>query len=263
MFGYKGTDSVILEIPTERAHYAISSSTILTFFQDHNISIIDSSEGVVTFKRDCALMGKAEILSEAFVKKFHELAPTILIEEKPYVFVKTSLPEDFERYELLFIDIPNTMLRKNSGSFFAQFRTGNQEKKLYFFYEMKAKALVFKAKHNLHNGKILNNDDYESIWLNLDAIPLRALIQELPRSAVVKGSLKAGQILADYHLSSKKLFSKQDRIKALFKEEGLIIEIEATVLSDADIGDVVKIKTEHGKVLNAKIISSKEAIILK
>ena len=59
------------------------------------------------------------------------------------------------------------------------------------------------------------------------------------------------------------MFSKQERIKALFKEEGLVIEIQATLLSDADVGDIVKIRTEQGKVLNAKIISSKEAIILE
>lgn len=128
---------------------------------------------------------------------------------------------------------------------------------------MEAKALVFKAKHNLHNGKILTSEDYESVWLNLDDIPIRALTQDLPYNSMVKGSLKAGQVLADYHLSIKKMFSKQERIKALFKEEGLVIEIQATLLSDADVGDIVKIRTEQGKVLNAKIISSKEAIILE
>ena len=262
LFGYQGND-VVLTLPSERSQYAVSSGTILSFFQDRNVTVIDSSGGIVTFKRDCNLMGKAKILQDALLKKFQDTAPYLRIEKKPYIFTKTSLPEDFERYELVSVEISNNMLHKSNGSFFAYFQMGTQEKKLYFFYEMEAKALVFKAKHNLHNGKILTSEDYESVWLNLDDIPIRALTQDLPYNSMVKGSLKAGQVLADYHLSIKKMFSKQERIKALFKEEGLVIEIQAPLLSDADVGDIVKIRTEQGKVLNAKIISSKEAIILE
>jgi len=43
----------------------------------------------------------------------------------------------------------------------------------------------------------------------------------------------------------------------------LSIEVQATLLEDADLGDIVKIKTEQGKVLSAKIISSKEAVIVE
>ncbi len=263
-FGYQGNnDPVIVQIPKDRVNYSIPSSVILSALSERNISAIDSSDGIVIFKRNCTLMGKADAIEDAFLKKFQEASPSVLIEEKPRIFAKSSLPADFKRYQFVGVTIPDATLKKNSGSFVAIFKVGDKEKKLYFTYEMNAKIMVFKAKHNLHNGKILTSEDYESVWLNLDDIPIRALTQDLPYNSMVKGSLKAGQVLADYHLSIKKMFSKQERIKALFKEEGLVIEIQATLLSDADVGDIVKIRTEQGKVLNAKIISSKEAIILE
>ncbi|WP_333804218.1 flagellar basal body P-ring formation chaperone FlgA [Sulfurospirillum sp.] len=244
-------------------HYAIPSSVIRTAFSDRNVTIIDSSEGVVVFKRNCSLMGKADALEDAFLKKFQEASPSVVIEEKPRISVKSSLPVDFKRYQLVSVTIPETTLKKNSGSFVATFKVGDKERKLYFAYEMNAKVMVFKAKRNLLNGKILTNDDYESILMSLEGIPTRAVLSEIPQNAMVKTSIKEGQVLADYHFDVKKTLSKKDSIRALFKDGGLVIEVQATLIEDADIGDVVKIKTEQGKILNAKIVSSKEAVILE
>ena len=263
-FGYQGNnDPVIVQIPKDRVNYSIPSSVILSALSERNISAIDSSDGIVIFKRNCTLMGKADAIEDAFLKKFQEASPSVLIEEKPRIFAKSSLPADFKRYQFVGVTIPDATLKKNSGSFVAIFKVGDKEKKLYFTYEMNAKIMVFKAKRNLLNGKILTNDDYESIWMSLEGIPTRAVLNEIPQNAMVKTSIKEGQVLADYHFDVKKTLSKKDTIRALLKDGGLVIEVQATLIEDADIGDVVKIKTEQGKILNAKIVSSKEAVILE
>jgi len=43
----------------------------------------------------------------------------------------------------------------------------------------------------------------------------------------------------------------------------MVIEVHVTLLEDANIGDVVKVKTEQGKVLRAEILSKHEAKILE
>ncbi|AHJ12919.1 flagellar basal body P-ring formation chaperone FlgA [Sulfurospirillum multivorans] len=244
-------------------HYTVSTNTLRTAFNDLNATIIDSSDGVVIFRRHCSLMGKADAMTELFLKKFQETSPFVRIDEKPRISIKTSLPTDFERYELVDISISDAMLKKNSGSFVAVFKVGDREKKLYFAYEMNAKVMVFKAKHNLLNGKILTNDDYESVWESLDALPNRVITNEIPQNAVIKNGVKEGQILTDFHLDIKKMLSRKASIKALLKEEGLVIEVQATLLEDGNIGDVVKIRTEQGKILSAKILSPYEVIILE
>ena len=263
-FGYQGKDdSVLVQIPKDRMQYSINSNVLVSALTDRNVTVIDSSDGVVIFKHNCTLMGKADAIEDAFLKKFQEASPSVLIDEKPRISTKSSLPADFKRYQLIDVHIPENTLKKNSGSFVAIFKVGNREKKLYFSYEMNAKMLVFKAKRNLLNGKILTNDDYESIWMSLEGIPSRAVLNEIPQNAMTKTSIKEGQVIADYHFDVRKTLSKKDSIRALLKEGGLVIEVPATLVEDADIGDVVKIKTEQGKILNAKIVSSKEAVILE
>jgi flagella basal body P-ring formation protein FlgA len=244
-------------------HYSVPTNTIRSVLSEHNVTIIDSSDGVVIFKRNCTLMGKANAIEEAFLKKFQEASPLVMIDEKPHISSKASLPSDFQRYQLIGVTIPETTLKKNNGSFVAIFKVGDKERKLYFSYEMNAKVMVFKAKRNLLNGKILSNDDYESVWLSLDDLPARAILHEMSQSIIVKNSVKEGQILTDFHLDVKKMLSKKESIKALFKEQGLVIEVQATLLEDGNVGDVVKIKTEQGKILNAKILSRYEVIILE
>ena len=263
-FGFQtSNDPIILHIPKDRMQYRVPTNTLRAAFSDQNVTIIDSSDGVVVFKRNCTLMGKADAITEAFMKKFQEAAPLVLIEEKPRISLKTSLPSDFKRYELIDVHISDAMLKKNSGSFIAIFKVGTRERKIYFAYEMNAKVMVFKAKRNLLNGKILTNDDYESVLESLDALPPRVLMNEMPQNGMIKNGVKEGQILTDFHIDIKKSVSKKDTVKALLKDEGLEIEVQATLLEDGDIGDVVKIKTEQGKILNAKVLSSHEVIILE
>ena len=263
-FGYQSSDDpIIIQIPKERVSYTVPTSTLRAAFNDHNITVIDSSDGVVIFKRNCMLMGKLDAITEFFLKKFQDGAPFVMIEDKPRISLKTSLPSDFKRYTLVDVRISDGMLKRSNGSFLAIFNVGDREKKLYFAYEMNAKVLVFKAKHNLLNGKILTNDDYESVWESLDNLPPRVIVNELAQNAMIRNSVKEGQLLTDFNIDIKKAVSKQATIRAILKEEGLVIEVKATLLEDGDVGDVVKIKTEQGKILNAKIVSPYEVIILE
>ena len=263
-FGYKGKDDFqVLTLPKERANYTVSSSQVTSIFNDKNISVIDSSEGVIVFKRHCQMMGKQDEIINAFLKKIQEESPYIMIESKPSISIKSPLPNDFSRYKLTAIFIPETMLKKSTGSFVALFKVGDKEKKIYFYYTLDASIEVFKAKHNLLNGKILLNDDYEKVSISLEGLPARAILGEMPKNMMIKSYIKESAILTENMLDSKKDLSKKESIKAFLKEGSLMIEVPATLLEDANIGETVKIKTEQGKTLNAKIISLKEAMILE
>ena len=219
-FGYKSNDDfVIIQIPKERIYYSVPTSTIRSAFNDANITFIDSSDGVVIFKRNCNLMGKADALEEAFVKKFQEASPFVIIEGKPRISAKSSLPADFKRFVLTDVHISDAMLKKNSGSFLGIFKVNDREKKLYFSYEMDAKATVFKAKHNLLNGKILTNDDYESLWINLDALPARAILNEIPQNSVIKITLKKDSFCWIIMLMLKKRCVKKILLKHYIKKK--------------------------------------------
>ena len=264
-FGYNDAKESmpIVIIPKERAQYVIPSQHIISAFHDKNVTIVDSSEGVVTFKRHCHLMGKLEAIEAAFLQKFSELSPEVMIEGRPAISIKASLPSDFEHYTFESVSIADNMLRKSSGSFVANFTLGNKRKKIYFSYEMQAKVVAFKAKRNLQSGKILQDDDFERLFVDIDALPSKAIVGALSPNLIVKNHIKEGQVFSEYFFDTKKDVMKKESIKAFLSEGSLVIELHVTLLDDANIGDIVKVKTEQGKVLNAKILSAKEAMILE
>ena len=262
LFGYK-EDAIILKVPKERIQFSLSTQQLLDFFHDKNITLIDHSGGVVIFKRQCDLMGKKEILEKAFVAKIHELSPFIVLEDSPTIFTKSLLPQDFKHYVLESISLNETALKKQSGSFMATFMTQKKRKKITFYYEMLAKLPAFKAKRNLQIGKIISNDDFEQVLVSIDALPAKAIIGVLPEHLIVKNHIKEGQIASEYFVDTKKDVMKKETIKAFLTQDNLAIEIEVIVQEDASIGDIVKVKTQNGKVLSAKILSQKEAMILE
>ena len=140
---------------------------------------------------------------------------------------------------------------------------GGKRKKITFYYQMDAKLPAFKAKRNLQSGKILQNDDFEMVLVALDVLPSKAIIGELSSNLVTKSSIKEGQILSEYLFDTKKALMKKESIKALLSEGSLVIELHVILQEDANIGDIVKVKTEQGKFLSAKILSLKEAMILE
>ncbi len=253
----------IVSIPKDRVHYTVPTSQIIAAFLDKNITVIDTTEGVVIFKRHCRMMGQEDVLSAAFLEKFQELFPFVKVEKKPHIFVRTSLPPDFGRYKLLSVQIQDSVMIKSRGTFSAIFKRGNKDRKFYINYDIDASVDVFKAKHNLLNGKILDTDDYEQVTIGLDSFSSRTIVEKVPSNLMVKGYVKEGQILMENFFEEKQDVSKRESIKAYLKEGALIIEVHATLLEDGNIGDIVKIKTEQGKVLKAKILSSTKVLIVE
>ena len=263
-FGYTHKDNTTLfTIPKERMHFSVSTQQLLSFFNDKNVTVVNRSDGIVLFKRNCDLMGKREQLEKALMEKFQELSPSISFDSKPNILTKSPLPVDFEHYLFEALSLNEAMLKKSNGSFIASFTISGKRKKITFYYQMDAKLPAFKAKRNLQSGKILQNDDFEMVLVALDTLPSKAIIGELSPNLMVKNSIQEGQIFSEYLFSTKKALMKKESIKALLTEGNLVIELHVILQEDANIGDVVKVKTEQGKVLNAKILSLKEAMILE
>jgi len=253
----------VITIPKDRSHYTVPSSQIINAFHDKNVTITDSTEGTVTFKRHCDLSGKLQSIEAAFMEKVQTLSPWLVIEKKPHIMVKSTLPNDFERYRFESISLNENALKKNSGSFISLFSINGKPKKITFYYEMEAKLPVFKAKRNLQSGKILSYDDTEAVLVDIGSIPSRAIVGEIPPALMSKNHIKEGQILSDYLFETKKDLMKKETLKGFFSEGNMVIEVHVTLLEDGNIGDVVKVKTEQGKVLSAEILSKHEAKILE
>ena len=257
----KNNDFFILNLPKSRSSFSVSSLQIISKFKENNISFKDMSNGIVTFKKcyDPIAFGDVKKL---ILKKFQEKYPSLKIKQ---ISLSSTSPINFDLsgYKVKDIDLRENNYRNSQGVLSVIYRKKFKLKRIYLRYEILGTILVFKAKYNLRNGKILKNNDYVTTKIKFDVLPLNVLTADLNKKYIIRGYIRKGTILTSNDIRVKKSVLKNDSIQAILKDENLIIEEEAHVLSDANIGDVVKIRTLKGKILKAKILSPKSAIIIE
>jgi flagella basal body P-ring formation protein FlgA len=253
----------IISLPKTRSAFSVPTIDIKKKFIENDYDVIDSSSGIIKFRKFCSLAGKEEEIAGEILRLFEEKYPCIEA-DFPSVKASSALPHDFKTYEIKEIILSSNDYRNARGSFQVIFTTPtSRDKKLYFRFKLDAKINVFKAKHNLHNDKILSTNDYEMVQVTLDKLPSEAITCSVPDKLMTKNYLRADSILTMQRFEYKKDVLRGANVRAFVRDGMLVIGTSAHVLQDGNIGDVVKIKTEEGKLLNAKLISSNKAIILE
>jgi len=215
----------------------------------------------VTFKKCHSVIDFGNV-KKLFIQKFKAKYPMIKI-KKVEITSASPLSQSLSSYKLKDIDLTQDDYRNAEGTFGAVYKKDMETKKIYLRYMLDANISVFKASYNLRNGKILNQDDYEKVEIKLGKLPLHVINGDIKNNYIIKGYIRKGSILSTDRLKIKKDLLKGSFIRARIEEENMILEIDAHILNDANIGDIIKIQTTNGRVLRAKIISLKIAKILQ
>ena len=99
--------------------------------------------------------------------------------------------------------------------------------------------------------------------MKIDKLPSKIITCSIYKTLVTKNYVRKDSILTMNRFKYKKNILRGSSIRAYIEDGGLVLETGATVLRDANIGDIVKIKTDKGRLLKAKIVSIYKAIIVK
>ncbi|MBL0702705.1 MAG: flagellar basal body P-ring formation protein FlgA [Sulfurospirillum sp.] len=252
----------IITIPKTRTNFTVPSLYIKNPFEKKSYDVIDSSTGVVTFERFCNLAGKKDEIAQAVLLEFEKLYPCIDA-KLPTIKPSSPLPFDFKAYKLIKVNLKQSSFRRKNASFQAVFQTPNNNKSIYFKFTINAFVDIFKAKHKLHNDTILSEDDYKKVSVKLDKLPSKIITCSMPKDLMTKNYISANSILTTNKFTHKKEILRGTAIQAYLKEGMLVLEIKAKVLKNGNIGDIVKIKTDNGKLFKAKLISKNKAIIVE
>ncbi len=249
----------ILKLPLNRAKYTVSSLKILSKFRENDINITDLSKGVVLFK-NCKIPINLKKIKSELIYKFKKRFPSLHI-KKIFITSPSSLSPNLSFYHIEKIKLRQSTLNHAKGSFSVILKRAKKRKQVYLKYDMDATIIILKANYSLRNGKILQNNDYIKTRINFYKLPARALRDSLQNGYIVKGYIRKGSILSMNNFKIKKAILKGEYIKAILKDGNLILEIDSHLLSDANIGDIVQIRTVAGRVYKAKIVSLKTALI--
>ena len=251
----------ILTLPKNRAKYSISSLKIVSAFKKNDINITDISGGIVVF-RNCKLPIDIKKIKQVIREKFKERYKSIKINEID-ISSPSSLMPNLSSYSIQKVEIKDRAFRRKSGTFSVVLKKGDEQKKIYLKYNIDATIVVFKANYNLRNGKILKKIDYRQTRIKFQNLPPNILMIKPLENYIIKGYIRKDAILDQSHFKIKKDLLKGDYIKAILSDGNMILEIDAHLLTDANIGDKIKIRTVLGKVFDAKIVSKRRAKILE
>ncbi len=254
-------DFFILKLPKNRASYSVTSLKILSKFKQNDINITDLSGGTVVFK-NCRLPIDISYIKKVLAKRFRQRYPSIKIKSIS-VSSPSSLSPKLSFYKIDEIGLQDSAYSRAKGSLNVTLKKGKERKKIYLKFSIDATIRVFKANYNLRNGKILQKDDYIAVRVKFDKLRSGTITKQLQKSYIVKGYIRKDSVLNASHFRVKKDMLKGQFIKAILQEGSLVLEVDAHLLKDANVGDTVRIRTVSGKVLRAKIISLKTAEILE
>jgi len=254
-------DFFILDLPKNRASYSVTSLKIISKFKKNDLNITDLSKGTVVFK-NCKLPIDKRYIKGVLRKKFKQKFPDMQIKSIS-ISSPSSLEPKLSFYRIESIELKPSAYRRAIGAFSVRLKRASEKKKVYLKFYIDATINVFKANYNLRNGKILQKDDYVQERVKFEKLRAGVITSTPPKNYMVKGYIKKGAILYANHFRAKKDILKGEYIKAIFQDGNLVLEVDAHLLKDANIGDIVRIRTVSGKSLRAKILSLKTAKILE
>jgi len=99
--------------------------------------------------------------------------------------------------------------------------------------------------------------------MSIDKLPSKVITCRMPEKLMTKNYVSANTILTMNKFEYKKDVLRGTDVRAFIRDGMLVLETGATILKDADIGDIVKIKTDKGKLFRAKLVSKYKVIILE
>ncbi len=190
---------------------------------------------------------------------YEQVYPNIIINHLQ-VSSSQALPKDFNSYKLKDISISKALLKREKGSFTAQFiTTQNKIKKLRFNFTATCFIDVLVASKDIQRNQKLSSQNTQTQQISLQKAP-RDLLSFNP-NLVSKFHIKKGSMLSSYQFKQEKLIKRGENIRAIIKEGALSLEFDAIALQAGDKDELIRIQSKDRKIFTGTIIGAKKVFI--
>ena len=196
-----------------------------------------------------------EQIKFALATEFKNKFPQIIINN---IDIHTAtLPKNFEEYS--FIRLAEGKFDKASGYLRAEFKAPDKLKKNVFFrYFIKAKLEILRANKDLARGEALRAEHYKVAFYDFDKVPMGALGQDDDLDLIARTNIRKNAILRQNMFKANHLVKKNTLLKGILNDGDVKISVELMTLEAGNKGDVIKVKTKDGKVLQAVIVGKNQ-----
>ena len=203
-----------------------------------------------------------------YIEKIKKHLSTQLLKTYPNMSINnisikrySSLPREFEKYQLSKIYISDNNLKREKGSISAIYKNGKKKRRLYYHYEIDATVDVLRANQYIKKGQTISDDMVDFITIkftNFYQIPITSYHINRYRA---RTSLVEGKILTTKHITKVTTVKRGDTLTTTLKDGGVIVTFQTQALKDAHIGDIIKARRSHKSFFQVRIISATEAVV--
>ncbi|WP_457596154.1 flagellar basal body P-ring formation chaperone FlgA [Hydrogenimonas sp.] len=201
-------------------------------------------------------IGHIEELKKAIKARFIEHYPTLSIER--IHLEPTSKKERFDFDEATCrIRLSKGVLQRANGTLAV--KCGRCAH--FLKYRIEGKIGLYKARHQIKKDKIVASDALERVEIPFTTLRRRPLTQIGEKRYIARRNIQAGKIVTTEMVAPIPEVRKHDRVRCVYRDEGLFVEFDATALQNGYIGDSVTVKRGDGRTLRGVVTGKKSVEI--
>ncbi|KAB0612899.1 flagellar basal body P-ring formation protein FlgA [Campylobacter hyointestinalis subsp. lawsonii] len=203
----------------------------------------------------------------AFGATLHDIIKDKIQKEIPNITINSlsilkpnSIPEDFDKYILT--DVVLLSMRNEDGNVKAIYKMPNNlNRSIFFKFKIDATVSVFVSLIDMDKDHILNLNDYKSVQVSLKDFDKDAILNIPKAKLITKTRIKRDKVLTNRQFKTLSDIKRGDTINAIIVDGGLKVEIQVKALEDANIGEIIKVKSDNNQIFKAIIVEKNRAII--
>jgi flagella basal body P-ring formation protein FlgA len=197
-----------------------------------------------------------ELLEKELTRRFQEAYPTLRIEA---VTLKPSTRRDGFRYDpgRCGVRVPKSALRRSFGTVIVKC----DRKSHFLHYRILGTLRVYKATHQIKKDKIISSDRVESAVIPFTRLRARPMEKAEIGRRIAKRNIPGGKVVDATMIAPIPDVRKNERVRCLYNEDGIVIEFDGIALQNGYIGDNITLRKGDGRTLRGVVTGKKRVEI--
>lgn len=245
-------DFVLYRYDDNEHSLRVSAQSVVEHFKEQGIDIEAENVRYVNFQERSLvdLSGIKKQLKSAFLDKYPSMQIRSLeIYPRSYL---TTLPDEFS------LSLRNRTLL-NSYSTFAIVTP--EHKMLFFDYILDADIKVVMSTRDIKRHEALNAQNTQEKRITFTKFQEQPLVSLQHHQYQSKFTIQSDSILTVNDVEALSLVRRGETVVVFIEDGGVSVSFEAKALQDGKEGDVISIKRDDGKKLNARVIGKRRVEI--
>jgi len=235
----------ILRIPKDSTHYKISSKKLIALLSKKGINVQKARFSYVVFDKKSPV--SLDSLKTEVTKYYQSHLPSIEInhvEIYPRTYIDT-LPSHYN------VHIGSKNFKTPTSTFYI---IGDNKKRIFFNYTIKASLHVIKTLHPLERSSSLNTFNTQKTSITFNKIRSKPLLHVKNNTYALRHRVKENEVLFMRDVKAQDIVKKGAQVLLIITQGDLELQSSATAVTSGVLYDMITVQKKDGSRLKVKVI---------